>query len=597
MSSPSSLKSQDLAPEDRPDAGFIGQLRDFARLLRRDHQGRALMGLIGGIVVVIGLTAFMQIQLNAWNQPFYDALTRKDFAAFLTQLGVFGILAGLLLVLNVSQTWIDRTLKLSLRRGLVASVLASWLVPGKALALARAGRIGENPDQRLQADIDLLADLTVALGVGLFQASLLLFSFIGVLWHHSEGLTITLSGHTYVIPGFMVWCALAYAGLASWLSWRVGRRLVPMTAESAAREADFRFEIVRVNEAAEKVTLARGEAAEARRIEAAFARLVVMLKSVIRATVGLTWVTAGSGWLTQIAPIVAAAPFYFSTDMTIGELMLVVGAFNQVQGSLRWFINNFASIATWRATLFRVIAFQRALDRLEGVDCTAAQGNITRAISSGGIEISGLRIATPQITVRLSEDHIRLAPGERMLLRGSSGSGKTLLFRAIAGLAEEGEGCLALPAPERVQFIPTRAYLPPGRLCDVLAYPDAAESFPRERMVSALAAVGLAGLSSQLEEEHHWARNLGESDKQSLAFARVALHRPDWLVMDDALISLDPDALAHVLTLLHGELKDMGMLDIGNGATPPGVFPREVAIVTEAPQGTASEVAGSEPGA
>lgn len=570
----------ELTTETDPHPDLFGQLADLGRIVRTVRSGRRILWLVGGLVAVIGVTAAAQILLNAWNQPFYDALTRKDFPAFVVQLGVFAVLAGGLLALNVGQLWLDQTLKLTLRRGIFAALLHDWTRPGQALRLSRAGRIGENPDQRLQADVDALADLTVALGVGLFQAGLLLFSFIGVLWQHSHGLALPIAGREVEIPGFMVWCALFYAGLASWLSWRVGRPLVAMSAERAAREADFRFEIVRVSEAAEAITLERGERVEARRIKAAFGRLVEVIHGVIRATVGLTWVTAGSGWFNTVAPILAAAPFYFSTDMTIGELMLVVGAFNQVQGALRWFINNFAGIANWRAILHRVISFHRALRDLAQQDCAGGPGRIRRETSGGEVEIAGLSILTPYVSVRLSQDPIRLAPGERLLLKGTSGSGKTILFRTLAGLWDRGAGRLAMPAqPGAVMYLPTRAYVPPGRLVDVLGYPHTAAHFSRAEVEAALAAVGLGHLTASLDVDEHWEKLLSESEKHCVSFARVILNRPQWLVMDDTLPQLDPEARARIVTLLKGPLAHLGLIDIGNGGTPHGVFTRTVEIL------------------
>ncbi|WP_444462445.1 ABC transporter ATP-binding protein/permease [Rhodobacter capsulatus] len=570
----------ELTTETDPHPDLFGQLADLGRIVRTVRSGRRILWLVGGLVAVIGVTAAAQILLNAWNQPFYDALTRKDFPAFVVQLGVFAVLAGGPLALNVGQLWLDQTLKLTLRRGIFAALLHDWTRPGQALRLSRAGRIGENPDQRLQADVDALADLTVALGVGLFQAGLLLFSFIGVLWQHSHGLALPIAGREVEIPGFMVWCALFYAGLASWLSWRVGRPLVAMSAERAAREADFRFEIVRVSEAAEAITLERGERVEARRIKAAFGRLVEVIHGVIRATVGLTWVTAGSGWFNTVAPILAAAPFYFSTDMTIGELMLVVGAFNQVQGALRWFINNFAGIANWRAILHRVISFHRALRDLAQQDCAGGPGRIRRETSGGEVEIAGLSILTPYVSVRLSQDPIRLAPGERLLLKGTSGSGKTILFRTLAGLWDRGAGRLAMPAqPGAVMYLPTRAYVPPGRLVDVLGYPHTAAHFSRAEVEAALAAVGLGHLTASLDVDEHWEKLLSESEKHCVSFARVILNRPQWLVMDDTLPQLDPEARARIVTLLKGPLAHLGLIDIGNGGTPHGVFTRTVEIL------------------
>lgn len=561
------------------DPGLLRQVSDMAGLLRANRCGPRILWLIAALVAVISATAYAQILLNAWNQPFYDALTQKDVGAFLRQLRVFAELAGLLLVLNVVQLWLDQTLKLTLRRGLFGALLAAWMTPGRALRLARAGAVGENPDQRMQADVDALADLTGALGIGLFQASLLLVSFIGVLWRQSSVVDIPVAGQTWSIPGFMVWCALFYAAAASWLSWRVGRPLMAMNAERLQREAAFRFELVRINESRDAIALQHGEAAESARIEATFGRLVEIIHAAIRATARLTWVTAGYGWFTIVAPIVAASPFYFSGDMTIGELMLVVGAFNQVQGSLRWFVSNYAVIANWRATLLRVTSFHRAL---AGLDAEAGGGpRIERHETGSGIEIAGLRVATPYVCVRLDPDRVVVAPGERVLLQGASGSGKTILFRALAGLWDRGGGRIVMPAARSVVYLPTHSYVPPGLLAEAVCYPHPCGRYARAETEAALQAVGLGVFIPRLGTSDRWDRLLSESEKQCLAFARVLLQRPDWLVMDDAVGQLDPDARIRVVKLLKGRLGHMGLLGIGNGSEPDGLYTRRVRIVTD----------------
>ncbi|OLS44652.1 hypothetical protein BV509_10075 [Rhodovulum sulfidophilum] len=576
-----------------PPARLGAQIRDTLGLFRSSGFGRRAALLVAALVGVIGLTAYMQIRLNAWNEPFYDALTRKDMAAFVAQLGVFAALAGVLLVLNVSQLWLDQTMKLTLRRGLFRALVRDWMAPGRALRLSRAGKIGENPDQRLQADVDQLADLSAALGIGLFQATLLLGSFIGVLWQKSEGFTLSFGGQSHEIPGFMVWCALFYAVAASWLSWRVGRPLVALRAEESAREAVLRFDLVRISEAAGRIALERGERAETSRIETSFAGVVGIVEAVILATANLTWVTAGYGWFTLVAPILVAAPFYFTSDMSIGELMMVAGAFTQVQGSLRWFVSNFAVIATWRATLFRVTSFHRAVlavDRAEAA-AEAAGPRIDRREDAGRIEIAGLHVVTPQVGVRLAPPEVIVGPGERVLLHGGSGSGKTLLFDTLAGLWTRAEGHIAMPPPDRVMYLPTRAYVPPGRLDLALCYPEPAERYGHDQMVAALDAVGLGHLSAALGESGRWDQLLGQSDKQCLVFARALLRCPDWLVMDDVLDQLDPEALTRIEALLQGRLARLGVLGIGDGATPSPVFGRVVQIVAE--PGSARHGAGT----
>src|SRR5277367_6340865 len=206
------------------------------------------------LVAVIGVTAFGQVKLNAWNQPFYDALSHKDLHGFLNQLVVFGVIAGGLLVLNVAQAWLNQMTKVSLREGLVLDLFTEWLKPRRAFHLANAGEMGSNPDQRIHEDARHLTELSTDLGIGLLQASLLLGSFIGVLWILSENVTFHVSGRSFGIPGYMVWCALLYAGTASWLSWLVGRPLIKLNSERYAREAELRFALVRVNEYTDSVT-------------------------------------------------------------------------------------------------------------------------------------------------------------------------------------------------------------------------------------------------------------------------------------------------------------------------------------------------------
>jgi vitamin B12/bleomycin/antimicrobial peptide transport system ATP-binding/permease protein len=347
---------------DEADAlGLLPQISLMARAWWASSVRNMLLWLTGSLVAVVGITAYGQIRLNNWNQPFYDALSRKDMHEFLVQLAVFGVIAGALLILNVAQRWMVETLKLRLRQGLVQDLVENWLVPGRAFRLSNAGPVGVNPDQRMHEDARHLTELSADLGIGLLQSSILLATFVEVLWALSNNFVFHVSGKQFYIPGYMVWAAVFYAGSASLVSWWVGRSLVERNAQRYAREADLRFSLVRVNEHIDAIALAAGEADEVRRIE-------IDLQSVLKATArlvtgltNLTWITAGYGWFTTVAPILVAAPLYFGGSLTFGGLMMASGAFIQVQSSLRWFVDNFSTIADWRATLLRVAAFRHAV--------------------------------------------------------------------------------------------------------------------------------------------------------------------------------------------------------------------------------------------
>src|SRR5579863_9981718 len=277
--------------ETQPADGVASQVLGMIAALWASRQRNKIVMLSLALLAVVGATAYAQIRLNAWNQPFYDALAHKNVSTFLTQLGVFGELAGVLLVLNVAQAWLNQESKLVLREGLVEDLVSEWLAPARAFRISHAGEIGENPDQRIHEDARHLTELTTDLGIGLLQSSLLLFSFVGVLWFLSSTMVLSITRYSFVVPGYMVWCALLYAGIASLLSWLVGRPLISLNETRYAREAQFRFALVRLNEEIEGVALFGGEDDEKSRLDLVFGNLVQVLERIVSATTGLTWVT------------------------------------------------------------------------------------------------------------------------------------------------------------------------------------------------------------------------------------------------------------------------------------------------------------------
>lgn len=331
---------------------------------------RARLGLLGGaLFLVIVATTYGQILLNRWNQPFYDALARRNFHEFLTQLGVFAAIAGSLLVLNVGQRFLAETLKLKLREGLVIDLVGEWLRPMRAYRLARAGVIGVNPDQRMHEDARHLTELSGDLGVQLLQSAILLVTFIDVLWKISGSFAFHVGGRDLTIPGYMVWAAIAYAASGSLLSYWVGGSLVARNAERYQRESELRHSLMQVNEAIQHNPGPDAEIKARPLILGDLDAVLAAMRRIVTGLTNLTWITAGYGWLSLVAPILVAAPAYFAGNLSFGGMMMAAGAFNQVQQSLRWFIDNFSTIADWRATLLRVADFRRAV-----MDCDALTG-------------------------------------------------------------------------------------------------------------------------------------------------------------------------------------------------------------------------------
>ncbi len=568
-------------PEANPESAASGaHVGAIVEALAGAREKNTLILLSLALVVVIAATAWGQIRLNAWNQPFYDALARKDLGGVLIQLKVFATIALALLVLNVGQNWLSLTMKLRLRATLTRDLLDNWLTPRCAVFVSQVGEIGVNPDQRIHSDVLRLAETSTDLGVGLLQSTLLLASFVGVLWNLSGVQIFRVGTEEFLLPGYMVWCALLYAGLASLASWRVGRPLAALGVERYARESDARVALVAANENNEAIALARGEGREKTRIMAAFVRLFDSMKHLVGASSRLMWVTAGYGWFAIVAPLIVAAPAYFSGRLSFGGLLMAAGAFTQVQQSLRWFVDNAGLIADWRATVTRVGAFRLALTAftMRHEEMTQPDAEATQIIRKIADEqkflLSDILLDMRGGSSRLNTPAIEVRAGDRVSIIGAHGCGKTMLFRALAGLWTGGRGTIIAPPDENVMFIPKRAFAPRLALSALLAYPRDASDFDLRHMAAALARFDLGYLGDALNRVADWETDLADADRQALAFTRLLLFRPEFVVIDEAIDNLSDRRKATLRALFEDELRNTGLIYISGPRLQDGFFTR-----------------------
>jgi putative ATP-binding cassette transporter len=558
--------------------GVFQQLRSLLGALRRSRHRSRVLWLTVGLVVVVAANMVGQVRLNAWQGDFYDALEQQNMGAFVEQIGIFLIIVAVLLTLVVAETWLREIIEVRLREWLTHDLLDEWLVAKRAYLLAFAGEIGENPDQRMQADCQRLTEFSSDLGLGLLRSTLLLVSFIGVLWLLSTQVQFAWGEASFTIPGYLVWCALAYAISGSWLTWRVGRPLIAINAERYAREAELRFALVRINEAAEGISLYGGEPDERRALSRPVERVVDVTRLLANGLARLTWITAGYGWLALVVPIMVAAPGYFQGSLSFGELMMVVGAFNHVQTALRWFVDNFPRIADWRATLLRVVTFRDALQELETMGRDASRIERTEH-PDGNVVMEGLQVLLPDGRAVLEDDgRVEVSQGEHLLIVGEHGGGKSTLFRALAGLWPWGSGRISLPVRGEIMFIPQRPYLPVGTLGGVVAYPDQAERFTEQEMTDALGRVDLGHLVPQLGKEQRWDRQLSLDQQQRVVFARLLLHQPRYVVLDNVTANLTGEHRRLMFDLFEHELASATVISISQMGPADSFFSRMIKL-------------------
>ena len=560
---------------------LLPQLATMWRALIESRVRNALFMLSGLLIGVVAATSFGQIRLNFWNQPFYDALSHRDLDGFLRQLIVFAIIAGALLGLNVAQKFLTETLKLKLREGLVKDLVEHWVRPLRAFRLANVGDIGVNPDQRVHEDARHLTELTADLGTGLLQAGILFFVFVGVLWRISAGFSFHFHGRDYLVPGYMVWAAVLYAGSASLLSYWAGRNLIKRNAERYQRESELRVALVRVNEYSDAISLAAGEPDEVRHIERNLGAVLAATWRLVLGLTNLTWITAGYGWFTLVAPIIAAAPLYFFGNLSFGGLMMAAGAFTQVQSSLRWFVDNFSVIADWRATLLRVASFRKAVTDMDSLHRSQSQITYEEGASDEYV-IGKLEIASPAGVTKIKEANVLIKPGARVVVVGEPAAGKTLLFRALAGLWPWGSGTVRRPKGQSIYYMPRLAYWPPGTMREALAYPSGPDQIKDKTFRDALTDLNLNELEPDLNKVRDWREELNEDQLTRLAFVRILIHEPSWILIDEVLDFVDAHSRALITEVLGKRLKGSAIIHIGRQLPNDATFDTFVHLINDA---------------
>ena len=556
-------------------------------------------GLLAAIVALNLGAVYMLVLLNEWNRVFFDALQNKNQDVFLAQLGRFTWLAMVFIVIAVYRFYLTQLLQVRWRAWMTRDLMHRWL-GGQAFyrmelqrytgapepATTDAGlpqpgqRVPDNPDQRLQEDVNLFTTQTVGLSMGFLNAVVTLASFVGVLWGLSGSFSFSAGGSSFTIPGFMVWMAVLYCAVGSVLTHYIGRPLIGLNFEQQKREADFRHHLVRVREYSEAIALDKGERVEEQNLDTRFTAVLANYLRLIAKQKQLVGFTNLFGQAAAVFPFIIAAPRFFSGAIQLGELMQIGNAFDRVQGGLSWFVDNYDSLAAWRATTERLTSFEAALSKQN--QAPALEGQAQTAINSEAIEIADLTLQLPTGATLLQGATARVAPGEHTLLQGPSGSGKSTLLRALAGIWPWARGRTGLP--EGAMFIPQRPYFPDGPLRDALAYPEPAATYSDEQLKTALQDALLPALAERLGERDTWTQKLSGGEQQRLAIARVLLKQPAWVLADEATSALDLEAENAVYQRLQALTERGGgaLLSIAHRPSVAAFHPRSWKLVPQA---------------
>jgi len=554
--------------------GIGSFLHDAFRLAKpyftHSDEKMSAWGLLSAIIVLNLAQVGLSVVLNFWRREFYNSLQQKNWHAFadliflyrFTPSGLmpgFCELAAVFIGMAVYSVYLNQWLQIRWRRWMTTVFLNEWLADRAyyriSLTTDRAAVGTDNPDQRIAEDLRDFTDNTLSLGLGLLSNVVSLFSFVGILW----GLSGDIKIFGLSIPGYMVWVAIVYAVVGSWLTHLVGRPLSALNFRQQRVEADFRYALVRIRENMEGIALQRGEQEEKGVLHHRFHAVIGNWYAIMVRMKLLNTLTVGYDQVAVIFPVVVAAPRYFAGLMELGGMMQTVGAFGQVQSALSWFVGAYAQLANWRAIVERLTTFDRAIvsaraaaaqgfERVEGADGIAALRDVT--------------IALPNGHNLLEHADLVLHAGHSVMVTGRTGSGKSTLFRCFAGIWPFGHGRVEIS--KNAFFLPQRPYIPLGTLRHVLTYPHPTNTYTREAISQVLNDVGLHQLVDEIDHDSNWPMRLSGGEQQRVAMARAILAQPDWIFLDEATASLDPEGESALYRSLRQHLPHATIVSIAH---------------------------------
>ncbi len=540
---------------------FIRHLCELIRIYWTSPDARWGALLLAGIVFLELGTVYGNLLLSDAERRMMDAVQDKQATVFLAALGLFAALSAGFVLVSAYRVYLRQILEIRWRRGVTTHYLDHWMNE-RAYCQMQLHRNGvDNPDQRIAEDIRDFAASVLGLSLSLLTSVATLVSFGGLLWTLSGDWVLPLDGRLHV-PGFLLWVALLYAALSTWLTHVVGRRLVPLNFDRLRYEADFRYQLMRFRDNVEAVALSRGEALERRSALERFENVIRNWWQLIAAQRRLTVFSGLVGQANGVVPLLVAAPGFFAGLLTLGTIVQIRFAYGQVSGALGWFVYAYQEIARWRANVERLSTFTEAMD------ATAREldrSNIRVVpVDAPALRIVDLSLQAPDGSTLIDAASATVSAGERVAITGPSGSGKTILLRAIAGIWPFGRGRIDVPARARMLFVPQRPYLPLGSLRTAVSYPAPGGAFPDTRIHEVLRLLGLDHLTTRLDETAPWDQQLSPHEQQRLAMARVLLNEPDWVFLDKATSALDEEMEKRVYALLAERLPHATVISVAH---------------------------------
>jgi putative ATP-binding cassette transporter len=516
----------------------------------------------------------MQVLLNRWTKLFFDAIEKRAVDQ-LTQAAY--LFAGLLVAITlavVCSLLARLFLQIHWRRHLTRQLTEQWLSNQAFYRLNIMRGADFAPEARIAEDARLAVEPIVDLVIGFMSAVVTFAAFVGILWQ--VGGSLTLGGVT--IPGYMVWAAIAYSLIVSLFMITIGRSYAERIRQRSEAEAQFRYELTRVRENAESIALVRGEEGERTTLGTRFGRVVEAWRQYALRWGYMTIVVNTSALAAPIVPVLLMAPSYLGdTSMTFGTVMQAAAAFGTVQASLAWVTANFARISEWFASASRLAELSAYVQASSAPDEAQTRIEIKQS-PDDKLRLENVAVKLHNGRALIADAQFSIEPGEMVMVTGKSGTGKSTLIRAIAGLWPWGSGTILLPKDADIAFVPQRPYMPLGTLKAAVTYPKPPEEVPDAAVVEALTKCDLAALAERLHEKESWDRLLSGGELQRVSFARLLIQKPSLVILDEATSALDEGNQARLMELFKTDLYEASVISVAHRVTLKRYHGRQITL-------------------
>ncbi|MHA2741926.1 ABC transporter ATP-binding protein/permease [Vibrio harveyi] len=540
------------SPLSLKDKPFLAQVWSLAHPYWRSDEKRIAWLLLGLVVGLNYLVVEVAVLYSNWNRDFFNLMQNEEWNNFWNMLGQFVLIMAVYTVVDLTEEYLRRTLRIRWRRWLTHAFLQKWLGGKRLYRHQLTYPDSDNPDQRISQDVKDFCDNTLKMGLGLLRTVTSLFSFVVILWNLSGSFTFEFAESEWVLPGYMVWVAIIYSIVGTWLTHKIAKRLVPLNFEQEKSEADFRFHLMRVREHAESIALQRGELAENHRTQNLFSKVWDNWQQLTGMKLKYGAFTSGYNEVARIFPYLVASPRLMSGALQLGDMMQTATGFYRVQEAFSWFVDSYEEVADWRAVTDRLITFHTQLEMLPTTNALPL---------SKQPEWRDLNLFSPNQQTLLSEQSGSIH--QSITIKGVSGGGKSTFIRSLAGLWPYQSGNISMPDDSACMFIPQKPYLPNATLREILLYPSGG-LVSDDVLIDALNQAGIAKFAEQMDRYSNWQQSVSGGELQKIMLARSLVQKPQWLFLDEAMSALDPESYRSIRAVMAEQLPETHVVEVSH---------------------------------